>query len=114
MRKNKPLFITQHQLKRMAQRGISKMIVYAVLNNGEWNEGKNPLSFEVEYKGIVVIVYSQKTQYNLATCKLNRKLTCMAEELKVNRGIDFWKAVHIIVKSIDFSKEIEELRSEEI
>jgi|SRR5690606_2114956 len=112
MRKNKPLFITQHQLKRMAKRGISKAILYAVIDNGTWREGKNPLSYEIEYKGVVVVLYEQKTQYNVATCKLNREYTIKAECLSEKMGIDFWKATHKVVKSIDFSKEIE--RSERI
>lgn len=112
MRKDKPLFITKHQLKRMSQRGISKIILYTVLNNGEWKSGKNPLSFEVEYKGVIVVLYSQKTQYNLATCKLNRELTCEAEKIKQEKNISFWKALHYVVKSIDFSKEIKNIKEE--
>jgi hypothetical protein len=106
MKRNKPLFFTEHQLKRMAKRGMSKKIVKIVLDCGEWREGKEPFSFEIEYKGIIVIIYEQKTQYNVATCKLNRELTCIAERLKDQKGIDFWKAVHKVVKSIDFTEEI--------
>lgn len=100
-KKSKPLFFTQHQLKRMAKRGMSKSIIQAVVNNGEWREGKNPFSYEVEYKGIVVVLYEHSNQYNVSTCKLNREYTCKAEQLKERLGIDFWKAVHRIVKSID-------------
>lgn len=110
MRKNKPLFFTQHQLKRMAKRGMSKAIIEAVVNNGEWEEGKNPLSYEIEYKGVIVVLYEQKTQYNVSTCKLNREYTNKAEELKEKLGIDFWKAVHKVVKSIDFDEEIANIK----
>ena len=41
MKKNKPLFFTKHQLKRMAKRGMSKPIVQAVVTNGEWGDGMN-------------------------------------------------------------------------
>lgn len=109
MDENKPLFFTKHQLKRMAKRGMSKAIIQAVVRNGEWREGKEPFSFEVEYKGIIVIVYEQRTQYNVSTCKLNREYTCKAEELKNKKKIDFWKAVHKIVKEIDFAEEIANL-----
>lgn len=104
--KDKPLFFTQHQLKRMAQRGMSKAIIQAVVDNGTWEKGKEPFSHEIEYKGIVVILYEQKAQYNVGTCKLNREFTCKAEQLKEEAGIDFWKAVHKIVKTIDLSEEI--------
>lgn len=104
--KEKPLFFTQHQLKRMAQRGMSKAIIQAVVNNGEWKKSKEPFSYEIEYKGIVVILYEQKVQYNVGTCKLNREYTCKAEYLKDKLNIDFWKAVHKVVKTIDLSKEI--------
>jgi hypothetical protein len=90
----------------MAKRGMSKTIIQAVVNNGKWKEGKNPLSYEVEHKGIIVVLYEQRTQYNVSTCKLNREYTCKAEKLKERLGIDFWKATHKIVKSIDLSKEI--------
>lgn len=112
MRKNKPLFFTKHQLKRMAKRGMSKFIIEVVVNNGEWREGKNPLSYEIEYKGIIVVLYEQRVQYNVSTCKLNREYTCKAEKLKEELGIDFWKSVHMVVKSIDLTKEIEELKRE--
>lgn len=104
--KNKPLFYTDHQRKRMAQRGMSKSIIKAVVDNGEWRKGKESFSYEIEYKGIIVILYEQKTQYNVGTCKLNREYTCKAEQLKEELGIDFWKAVHKIVKTIDLSEEI--------
>ncbi|AYP68140.1 hypothetical protein PQE75_gp008 [Bacillus phage vB_BcoS-136] len=109
MTKDKPLFFTQHQLKRMAKRGMSKAVIQVVVNNGEWRKGKNPFSYEIEYKGIIVILYEQKVQYNVSTCKLNREYTCKAEKLKDKLGIDFWKAVHKIVKELDFSDEIENL-----
>jgi hypothetical protein len=103
--KNKPLFFTQHQLKRMAKRGMSKAIIQAVVNNGAWIEGKSPLSYEIEYKGIIVVIYEQKTQYNVATCKLNREKTQLAEQIKESQDIDFWQALHKIVKSIDLEIE---------
>jgi hypothetical protein len=108
--KEKPLFFTQHQLKRMAQRGMSKAIIQAVVNNGTWEKGKEDFSHEIEYKGIIVILYEQKTQYNVGTCKLNRELTMEAESLKEQRGIDFWKAIHKIVRRIDLFNEIENLK----
>jgi hypothetical protein len=104
--KNKQLYFTDHQLKRMAKRGMSKAIIQIVVNNGEWREGKEPFSFEVEYKGIIVVVYEQRSQYNVCTCKLNREYTLKAEALRSKHGIDFWKAVHKIVKEIDFTSEI--------
>jgi hypothetical protein len=107
--KNKPLFFTQHQLKRMAKRGMSKSIIQVVVNNGEWRDGKNHLSFEIEYKGVIVVLYEQKTQYNVSTCKLNREYTIKAERLKEKLGIDFWKAVHKIVKGIDFEEDMAKL-----
>lgn len=110
MRKDKPLFFTQHQLKRMAKRGMSKAIIETVVDNGEWSKGKEPYSYEIEYKGIIVIVYEQKVQYNVSSCKLNREYTCKAERLQKELGIDFWKAVHRIVKSIDFSEEFAEIK----
>lgn len=103
--KNKPLFFTQHQLKRMAKRGMSKAIIQVVVNNGEWRKGKEPFSYEVEYKGIIVILYEQKVQYNVSSCKLNREKTIEAEKLQKDTSIDFWKAVHKIVKGIDFTTE---------
>ena len=106
---SKPLFFTEHQLGRMAKRGMSKAIIKAVVDNGEWSKGKEPYSYEIEYKGIIVILYEQKTQYNVATCKLNREYTCKAEQLKEKLGIDFWKAVHKIVKTIDLTEEIAKL-----
>lgn len=106
LKNDKPLFFTQHQLKRMAKRGMSKEIIQAVVNNGNWREGKNPFSYEIEYKGIIVVLYEQKVQYNVSTCKLNREYTCKAEMFKEQIGIDFWKAVHKIVKTIDLSEEI--------
>jgi hypothetical protein len=106
MKKNKPLFFTQHQLKRMAKRGMSKSIIQAVFDNGEWREGKEPFSFEIEYKGIIVVVYEQKSQYNVCTCKLNRENTLRAEAIKQQKGIDFCKAYHKVVKGIDFTEEI--------
>lgn len=109
MIKHKPLFYTQHQLKRMAKRGMSKAIVEIVVKYGDWREGKEPLSYEVEYKGVIIILYEQRTQYNVSSCKLNREYTCKAEQLKKQLGIDFWKAVHKIVKSIDFSEEFAEI-----
>jgi len=103
---DKPLFFTNHQLKRMAKRGMSKAIIQAVVNNGDWREGKFAFSYEIEYKGIVVVLYEQKTQYNVCTCKLNREYTIKAEKLKEELGVDFWRAVHKVVKSIDLSEEI--------
>jgi len=106
MKADKPLFFTKHILKRMAKRGISKLIIQAVVDNGEWKRGKEPFSIEIEYKGVIVVIYEQKNQYNVCTCKLNRENTIRAEELKNKRDIDFWKATHIIIKEIDFSEEI--------
>ena len=85
---------------------MSKAIIKIVVSNGEWREGKELLSYEIEYKGIIVILYEQRTQYNVSTCKLNREYTCKAEKLKEDSGIDFWKAVHKVVKSIDFSEDV--------
>ncbi|MER2007453.1 MAG: hypothetical protein ABS939_08365 [Psychrobacillus sp.] len=109
MRKNKPLFYTLHQLKRMAKRGMSKSIVEIIVKHGEWREAKEPLSYEIEYKGLIVILYEQKTQYNVSTCKLNRAKTIEAENLQKQLGIDFWKCVHRIVKNIDLTEEFEEI-----
>lgn len=99
--KSKPLFFTSHQLKRMAKRGMSKSIIEKVVEKGEWKKGKEPFSYEVEYKGIIVILYEQKSQYNVCTCKLNREYTQKAEQLKEELGIDFWKAIHKTVKKIN-------------
>lgn len=109
MRKDKPLFYTNHQLQRMAKRGMSKAIIEAVVDNGEWEKGKEPFSYEIEYKGIIVVLYEQKTQYNVCTCKLNRDYTRKAEKLKEELGIDFWKAIHRVVKDIDLTEEISKL-----
>ena len=109
MNKSKPLYYTNHQLKRMAKRGISKAIVDVVVNNGEWRKGKESFSYEIEYKGLIVVLYEQKVQYNVCTCKLNREYTCKAENLKEEQGIDFWKATHKVVKGIDLSREIADI-----
>lgn len=93
----------------MAKRGISKQIVNVVVNKGRWGRGKEPYSHEVEYKGIIVILYEQKIQYNVSSCKLNREYTCKAESMKKELNIDFWKACHKIVKSIDFSQDFAEI-----
>ena len=106
MKKNKPLFFTKHQLKRMAKRGMSKPIVQAVVENGKWGDGNEPFSYQIEYKGVIVILYEQKVQYNVSSCKLNREHTVKAEKMAKELGIDFWKAVHKIVKNIDFTEEI--------
>lgn len=110
MKKDKPLFYTQHQLKRQAKRGMSKAIIQIVVDNGKWEKGKEPFSYEVEYKGVIVILYEQKTQYNVCTCKLNREYTYKAEQLKDSLGIDFWKAVHCVVKEIDFTEDIASIK----
>jgi hypothetical protein len=89
----------------MAKRGMSKAIVEVVVKCGEWREGNKPFSHIVEYKGIIVVLYKQKVQYNVSSCKLNREYTCKAERLQEEQGIDFWKAVHKIVKGIDFTEE---------
>lgn len=104
--KDKPLFFTHHLLKRMAKRGMSKAIIEAVVKNGKWRRGKEPLSHEVEYKGIIVVLYKEKERYSICTCKLNREYTHKAEQLQEELGIDFWKSVHKIVKSISFDKEV--------
>jgi hypothetical protein len=104
--KKKPCHYTKHQLKRMSMRGISKNIVNAVLAYGEWRDGSSRFSYEVEYKGVVVVLYEQKEQYNISSCKLNRKLTQEAERIHKEHKIDFLKAVHRVIKNIDFSKEI--------
>lgn len=103
---DKPLFFTKHILKRMAQRGLSKKIIEAVVRYGNWENGKVPFSYTVEYKGIIVVLYSQKTQYNVGTCKLNREYTCKAEKLKQELNIDFYKALHLVIKEIDLEEEI--------
>lgn len=99
---NKPLHFTKHQLERMSKRGISKAIVKEVFEKGVWREGKSLFSYEIEYKGIIIVVYENKTQYNVSTCKLNRDMTLKAEKLKDELNIDFFKAMHKVVKSIDF------------
>lgn len=109
MKKNKPLFFTKHQLKRMAQRGISKAMIQVVVNNGEWERGGEPFSFKVEYKGVIAVLYEKKTQYNVGTCMLNREYTLKVVSLKEELGIDFLKAMHKIVKQIDFTDEIAQL-----
>jgi len=93
----------------MAMRGMSKAIIQAVVNNGEWREGKEPLSYEIEYKGIIVVLYEQKVQYNVSSCKLNREKTVEAEEMSKRHNMDFLKAVHKIVKGIDFKKEFADI-----
>lgn len=102
MNKDKELFFTNHQLKRMAKRGMSKLIIQTVVENGEWREGNKPFSYEVEYKGVIVIIYEHEHRYNVSTCRLNREYTIKAEKLKSEKNIDFWKAVHKVVKEIDF------------
>jgi hypothetical protein len=109
MRKNKPLFFTKHQLGRMAQRGMSKAIVNVVVKFGEWSKGKEPYSFQIEYNGVIVVLYEQRVQYNVSSCKLNRLLTMKAEKIKEQKGITFYKAMHRVVKSIDFSQELAEI-----
>lgn len=101
---SKPLHFTQHQLKRMSKRGISKSIVEAVFEKGVWKDGNKPSSYEIEYKGIIIVVYENNSQYNVSTCKLNRDKTLEAEKLKDELGIDFFKAMHKVVKNIDFSE----------
>lgn len=102
MKKNKPLYFTNHQLKRMAQRGITKAIVQTVVDNGVWVKGEEAYSFVIEYNGIIVILYEQKTQYNVSTCKLNRMNTEKAERIREEKNINFWKAVHRVVKELNF------------
>lgn len=102
MKKNKPLYFTNHQIKRMAQRGITKAIVQSVVDNGKWIKGEEPYSFEIEYNGVIVVLYEQKTQYNVSTCKLNRKNTEKAERIKEETNTSFWKAVHKVVKELNF------------
>jgi hypothetical protein len=100
MRKQKPLFFTKHQLERMAKRGMSKALIEAVVNNGEWSKGKDPYSFEINCRGIIVILYEQVVQYNVSSCKLDRANTIKAEKMMEEKGINFWKATHRVVKSI--------------
>ena len=102
MQNQKPLHFTHHQLKRMSKRGISKNIVKEVFENGEWRDGNKPLSYEVEYKGIVIVLYEEDNRYNVSTCKLNREKTLEAEKMKDEMGLDFFKAMHKVVKSINF------------
>ncbi|MFQ3543528.1 DUF4258 domain-containing protein [Halobacillus rhizosphaerae] len=103
---NKKLYFSKHILKRMAKRGMSKAIIEAVIDNGVRSQGKHPYSLEIEYKGIIVVLYVQKNQLNVSTCKLDRPHTLKAEYLQEKLDIDFWKAVHLVVKEIDLSKEI--------
>lgn len=109
MLKEKTLYYSQHVLQSMTRRGISKNIIEVVVRNGYWSRGKKEYSFEVEYKGVIVILYEQKNQYNVGTCKLNRENTIKVEQIKEDRGISFWKAIHTVVKGIDFSEEIDKL-----
>ncbi|MGV4321169.1 DUF4258 domain-containing protein [Bacillus mojavensis] len=104
MRKNKQLHFTDHVLKRMSQRGISKNLVYAVIRNGYWSRGYNASSFKVEHKGVVVILYEQKHRYDISSCRLNREYTLLAEKMKQQNGISFWESLHLIMK--DLEKEI--------
>ncbi|PGO60630.1 hypothetical protein [Priestia megaterium] len=106
MKKDKVLFFTDHQLKRMSKRGINKLIINTVVKSGKWRKAKKIRSYEVEYKGVIVILYEQKYQYNVATCKLNRENTIKAQELKEELGINFWEATQRVVKSINFCKDV--------
>ena len=108
-RKDKPLTFTSHQLKRMSKRGISKLIVEIVVGHGDWRRGKNPFSFQVDYKGIVIILYEDPHQYFVSTCKLNREYTLKAEKISRDQEIDYWKAVHRIIKRIDFTDEVSQI-----
>lgn len=99
----KPLFFTKHQLKRMSARGISKSVIHIVLEKGEWKTGVKPHSYEIEYKGIIVIIYEQREQLNVSTCKLNREKTMEAERIKNELNIDFFRAMHEVIKKIDFA-----------
>lgn len=99
---NKAINFTEHQLNRMAKRGISKDIVFKVLKSGEWSKGKNPSSFEVIYKGIIVVLYAHSESFNVVTCKLDRENTIKAEKLMESLQIDFFKACHKVIKSIEF------------
>lgn len=102
MKKNKPLYFTNHQLKRMAQRGITKTIVETVVDNGVWSKGKEDYSHHIEYNGVIVILYEQKTQYNVSSCRLNRENTEKAERIREEQGINFWKATHKVMKGLNF------------
>lgn len=102
----KPLFFTRHQLRRMAKRGMSKPIIEAVVQNGVWESGNKPYSHLLEYKGIIVVLYEQRTQYNVSSCKLDRRHTIRAEQISKELKIDFWKAYHQVVRSIDLKVEI--------
>ena len=102
----KPLFYTRHQLRRMAKRGMSKSIIEAVVQNGEWEKGNKPYSHLVEYKGIIVVLYEQRVQLNVSSCKLNRKYTLEAEKMSKDLNIDFWRATHKIIQNIDLTTEI--------
>lgn len=99
---DKSIVYSSHQLIRMAQRGISKDLVHCVLSKGEWTRGKSPFSFQVTYKGLIVVVYENKKEYNVSTCKLDRKLTLKAEGLKKYQNYTFLSAIKEIVKRIDF------------
>lgn len=103
---HKPLFYTRHQLRRMAKRGMSKSIIEAVVQNGEWEKGNKPYSHLVEYKGIIVVLYEQRVQLNVSSCKLNRKYTLEAEKMSKDLNIDFWRATHKIIRNIDLTTEI--------
>lgn len=89
----------EHQLLRMSQRGISKSIVNSVLQNGIWQKTNKHLCYEVEYKGVVLIVYKGRFEVEIITCKLNRELTIKAEE---SEHLGFNNAVKDIVKKISF------------
>ncbi|UGO51363.1 hypothetical protein PQE72_gp080 [Bacillus phage vB_BanS_Skywalker] len=102
----KPLFYTKHQLRRMAKRGMSKPIIEAVVQNGVWEKGNQPFSHLLEYKGIIVVLYEQRTQFNVSSCKLDRRHTILAEQIAKESNIDFWKAYHQVVRSIDLKVEI--------
>lgn len=99
--KNKPLYFTEHQLERMSKRGISKEVVKKVFENGKWRKGKNPFSFEIEFKGIIIIVYENAVRYNVTTCKLNRENTIKAEKIKEELGVNFFVAMHKVVKELN-------------
>lgn len=101
MRKNKQLHFTDHVLKRMSQRGISKTLVYTVIQNGYWSKGRNTSSFKVEHKGVVIILYEQKHRYDISSCRLNREYTLLAEKIKKRDGISFWESLHLIMKSLE-------------
>ncbi|UUV46838.1 hypothetical protein [Bacillus phage vB_BanS-Thrax4] len=103
---HKPLFYTKHQLRRMAKRGMSKPIIEAVVANGVWEKGNEPFSHLLAYKGIIVVLYEQRVQFNVSSCKLDRKHTLKAEKIAKESNIDFWKAYHQVVRSIDLKVEI--------